>query len=167
MKTVELYTDGAVLRLEKKYRIWRTAILAFLIAALIVCVVSVALTKPTNVRYTRPVVLITSAVAGSVAIYAVTFPVLGSKRTAQHARLMLKDEKEYVTGAAEVRGRAFRIRGSVTVRPVTIVTADGEENVRVDADLAKLVPADGKIREYTVVHGYITAYGEAEDEKIS
>ena len=166
MKRVDFYTPDKVSRLGKKYERWRIATIVFICAALVVCIVGVALTKPSNVRYTRPVVLITSAVAGSVAIYAVTFPVLGSKRTAEHAKLMLADEKETITGAAEARGRAIRIRGSVAVRPVTIVTAEGDENVRVDADLSDLVPTDGKTREYTVVHGYIVSYGEAEDEEV-
>ena len=166
MKTVEFYTNETVSRLEKKYRAWRTALLIVCGAALVFCIVAVALTRPTNVRYTRPAVLITSALAGSFAIYAGAFPVLGSKRAAQHAKTMLTDDREIISGAATPGARDFRIRGSVTVRPVTVKTEDGTENVRVDAELAKMIPSDGKARDYYVCHGYVVGYGEAEDEKI-
>ncbi len=166
MKTVEFYTSETVARLEKRYRTWRTVLYIVCGAALAFCIATVALTRPANVRYTRPAVLITSALAGSFAIYAGAFPVLGSKRAAQHAKTMLTDGREIISGAATPGARDFRIRGSVTVRPVTVKTEDGTENVRVDAELAKMIPSDGKARDYYVCHGYVVGYGEAEDETI-
>ena len=166
MKTVDFYTSETVTRLEKKYRAWRTALLIVCGAALLFCIVAVAITRPSNVRYTRPAVLITSALVGSFAIYAGVFPVLGSKRTTEHAKLMLTDEREMIPGAASVGERTIRIRGSVAVRPVTVKTDDGSENARVDAELAKMIPSDGKARDYYVCHGYVVGYGEAEDEEI-
>ncbi len=163
MKTVELYTEETLFRLEKKYKTAKTALMIFIAAALVACVVLVAFTTKYNEGTTRPVILAVSGVCGSVAIYAGAFPVLGTKRTLEHSRVMMKDERESVEGAADVAKKSFKIRGSVEVNAVTVTNGGGAQRVRVDADLADRIPKDGAPRTYFVVHGFVVAYGEDEE----
>ena len=161
----EFYTADDYARLTKKYKVWRTVLIVFCAAILCACIVIVAMTDARNEGAMRIAVSVTSGVGGAVAIYIASFPFLGSRRLAEHISHMLDGEREEHVGAAKVSPMKFKIRNSITVRRVTLTDEGREEHVNVNADMARLVPQDGKRYAFETVHGYIVAVGDAAEVK--
>lgn len=157
---VELYSDGDLLRLRRRIRIWTGLLCAVAAAALAACIALAALTNTANALKTELAAELTSTLAGWFVIYCGVFVVAAARRELAHAQMLRAEERERAEGAVTVTKERLRIRKSVAVRRVELRREEQVQRFLVAESRADALAKADAGAVYTA-HGYIAAYETA------
>lgn len=164
MKTIiELYDSKSQLKQKTKLKAARTIFYALVFSALFACVTLFLLTGVSNEKTMRQTVLIISGATGCAAIYFYSFAVIDVKHSVEHAERMLSGEREITVGTFEIGEKDIKIPGSIFIRPMRVMTDEGEKRINVNSEKLGLLPKDGGRYALYTVNDYLVSIG-VEDE---
>ena len=163
---IDLYDGESLTRRKKKFRTAKACFYSFVFVVLSCCIVMLLSANTSNAASLRNAVIITSGISGCAAIYFFTFVVLYLKRQTEHAERMLKEERTRLDGTITSVGQTdVKIPGSISIRMVKIMTAEGERTLSVNSEAADRLPTDGGGYAFYTVGSYIVSIGrENEDD---
>ncbi len=155
----ELYTEGDVLRLHRKIAIWTAALGVFGLAALAACIISAATATTLTAERNEVAAIIISSLSGWVIIYCAIFIIGGARKESGHAKTLIDGERERVEGKISLNGERLKIKKSVAVRGVEVVTPDGTKRFWISESRVKKFKKAEPTAIY-ISHGYVAAYEE-------
>ena len=156
-RIVELYSDSAMTRLERRIRRWRVLLLALCAGALAVCLGLIARTGTANAARMELAVICVSTAAGWIVIYGGIFVVTAARRELAHANMLRREERQAVSGGVTVTKERVAIRNSITARRVEVNANGQTRRLLVCETRADALAAAGAAVLYTA-HSYVAAY---------
>ncbi len=155
---IELFSPEYLDRKRKRNRRFAWMLLLLALLGLGFCV-GLCIGVNTENTYRRMLWTIgVSALTGWIVIYFYVFGYRAAKREIVHGEHLQDAERETLEGEVEVSKLAYRIRGSVNVRKVTVKTWNGSRTVNICASRGRELAAAGKRLRLWLAHGYVTAY---------
>lgn len=155
---IELYAPEYLEKKRKNNRNLRRLLMLLALAGIGACIpFCLGVNTENSIRRMIWTVAI-SAVTGWVIIYVYIFTYRAAKREIVHGEHLQDGERTTLEGEIEVSKLAYRIRGSVNVRKVTVKTENGIKTVNVCATRGKELSAAGKRLRLWLAHGYVAAY---------
>ena len=156
-RIVELYSDSAMTRLERRIMGWRILLWALSAGALAACLGMIARTGTANAARMELAVICVSTLTGWVVIYGGIFVVTAARRELAHAKMLRREERQAVSGAVTVTKERVAIRNSITARRVEVVTDGQTRRLLVCETRADALASAGAAVLYTA-HSYVAAY---------
>lgn len=163
MKTkTELYRREDPGDLKKKYVAWLAVVWVIAAAALAACVLFCVFTDTANAGRMEGCAIAVFTAAGWVDIYLATFVVASLARERAHAERMLEGERKTIQGRTNLAPETIRIRKSISVRRVTVVTGEEKRQLYVDAArsdaMERALGGGEKLCQLDLVGGYVAAF---------
>lgn len=158
-KRNDLFDSVSFARLKRKRNVCVTAAALIGGLALLCCVLLCVFTRTGNARSMEVSAILTSTVGGWIVLSLLMFPVADAGHELRHAAMLREGPEETVRGALALEPGTMRIKGSIRFRSGRVRTEDGERRVKVCASAAAALP-QGRELTFTVVNGYIAAWGE-------
>lgn len=160
MDTIELYRSEDLLRLTKKRKTWRVALLTLTALALGACVLLCCLVNTRNAARMELAVIIISILSGWVLITLRYEMLVLVRREAEHTAHILAGPRETRTGVLSLTPDTVRIPGSVRVRRLTL--QEGTDVRLLSVDVNRLGALGELPRRVTVstVHNFVVALEE-------
>lgn len=159
---VELYRPEDVGTLKRKHDASLAAMWGIAAAALAACVLFCVFTNTANAARMELLAVAVFAVAGWVVIYLSTFTVAALKHEREHTARMLAGERTALRGQTSLAKETVRIRKSISVRRLTVVSGGEVRRLYVDAcrarELDRALGGVEKLCELDVVGGYVAAF---------
>ena len=155
---VELYSREEIARLQRKIRVWRTALWALSAAALALCVLFCLRTRTGNAARMEAYAVAVFTLCGWFVLYVRRFVIDSSRHALTHAETMLSGERTALTGAVTVSEETVRIKNSIAVRRVYLRQPDGEEKrLSVSEEKAEALRSLGREMTLHTVYNYVAA----------
>lgn len=155
---IELYAPEYLNRKREKNRklLWFLALLA--LVGIGVCIaLCIGVNTKNSIRRMLWTIAV-SALTGWIIIYYYVYSYRATKREIVHGMHLQEGERTTLEGEIEVSKLAYRIRGSVNIRKVTVQTDGGSRTVNICATRGKELSAAGKRLKLWISHGYVAAY---------
>ena len=153
----ELYTEKDIEKLKKEYKVIRILVTVLAAAAVMVLVVLCCLTGAANEFAMEKAAILIGIFTGWLEIYLLINVVAERRAELRHAQ-MLKEPGEEVTGQIELSKITTKIKGSVYIKKVRLITEQGSRNINIierKANLLEQVQGPVKVR---LVHSYIAGF---------
>jgi|GEM_PF-6232665 len=159
----QLYTTEKLDKLEEVYKQKRILLLVLSGLTFVVFVVLCILTNTGNSALMENVSTVIVMVAGWLLIYFGLNSVAPAKAEIRHGRMLTEEKADEYCGTLDVDEKDIRIKGSITIRHL-LLTENGEKKrlnvIACKAD--ELKELTGRVK-LLVVHGYVAAYGRADE----
>jgi len=161
-KKVELYRPEDVGALKRKHDASLAAVWMIAAGALAACVLFCVFTNTASAARMELLAVAVFAVAGWVVIYLATFTVAALRHEGEHTARMLAGERSAIRGRTSLARETVRIKRSIAVRSVTVVSGSEKRRLYVDAcrarELERALGGGEKLCELDVVGGYVAAF---------
>ena len=161
---VELYPPERLERLKRRRKWVRLLLILLAAAALAVCVVLTCRVNTRNIYDMLLACICVSVGTAWIIIYFGIYTVRDAGRELEHAKHLAEGPREAVTGRVTLLNQKVRVRNSITLRKLRVETKKGPVLLNVHADKAEALRRAGERLTLYTVHGYVTAWQQAEQE---
>ncbi len=161
MDTIQdFYRPEDLIRLKKKMKRERVAVLALAGVTLGLCILFCCLTTTRNALRMELATLITSCLGGWLVIYRRVFGLQDTKHEEEHAAYLLEAPRSSLRGRLQITKERLRIKGSIRIR--ILLLDDGRTTRRLKVNETRvpaLRPYDGKTVTLSLAGGYVAGIG--------
>ena len=155
---IRLYTPEAAQRWKRRASLTRAIAPSLVALALIVCIILCTMVNTANAQQMMFACMGLFTLAGWTCILLLYCVYAPAQAQALHIGGMFTQAEEAHEGLLRVHRDSFRIPKSVTVRKVTLDTAEGPLSLSVSAALAEQLPQNGTRVRVRTVRKFIVAY---------
>ena len=162
---MEWFSVEEELSLLKKRKKLLTVVFAILACAAVIAFIVLCLLVRTENAQTFHWILIAAAVAaGWICISLHVLGIQEARTQAGHLDMLLKGEKEIITGRMTLTRESISIPKSIRIRKVLLDTGEGEpKRLNLDERWVSRLPADGSLVNLAVTHSYIAGVETLEE----
>ena len=155
---IELFSCAETARLERRRKAGMLLAALSALAGLTACIVLCCMTSTANAAHMEPTVIAAGVLGGWLAFAFWSLVAQDAKLEKGHAQMLLAGERTAVPGTVCVTDERLRIRGSITIRKVTVDNGTSVRKLNVNERKAKALQAAGPDITLYAVNGYAAAY---------